>query len=650
MCRFALLILLFGSCALQGQNKVNVLIDSLKQVVSTNPKDSIKIKAYGDLCWYYRSVSQDSAFLYGNKALQLSLNTNNKQGEAQAYNDLGILHYDNSNFKKAISFYKKALLYREATKDSMQMASVYNKLGIAYQRIFKMDSAIFFSTGALKIYEGKGHIPYAAIIKNNIANIYQDLKQYDKALKSHLEVAETYKSLNDLSGLTYSYTNIGNAYLYQKDTIQALKYYLKGVKIAENNDYKAELATLYNNLGSVYKGQGNYTEAIRAYNESLTIRKQQHDNYGVASASINLGSLFLDSDKINEAESFLRDGLRLAKQSEAKELELTAYGSLLSYHAFRKNTDSILHYQNLFNTVQDSIFNKRVTKEVAEIQEQYNTAEREKELLSQRADLAEKELALNRKNTQIIGLILSAILLIILGYLLYNQQKLKNKQLRKESELKEAIVKIETQNRLQEQRLRISRDLHDNIGSQLTFIISSIENLLFAFNIQDDKLTGKLQTVSAFTKDTIYELRDTIWAMNKNEISIEDLKIRISNFVETARKLSDHVTVAFNFDEVAYEHVAFPSVKGMNLYRIIQESVNNAIKYSEATVIEISVLKDNETLKIGITDNGKGFDIDQVKIGNGIHNIRKRAEEIDALINMASQQGVGTQVNLIVNL
>ena len=80
---------------------------------------------------------------------------------------------------------------------------------------------------------------------------------------------------------------------------------------------------------------------------------------------------------------------------------------------------------------------------------------------------------------------------------------------------------------MQEQRLRISRDLHDNIGSQLTFIISSIDNLKFVTKDVNEKLKDKLSSISSFTSDTIFQLRDTIWAMNKSEITIEDLHARI---------------------------------------------------------------------------------------------------------------------------
>jgi signal transduction histidine kinase len=123
---------------------------------------------------------------------------------------------------------------------------------------------------------------------------------------------------------------------------------------------------------------------------------------------------------------------------------------------------------------------------------------------------------------------------IIISFLVYRTLKLKNKQQKQEYELKYAIEEIAHQNKLQEQRLSISRDLHDNIGAQLTFIISSIETLKQAFNIKDEKINNKLTSISNFTKDTITELRDTIWAMNHSEIDFNEIRNRILNFVEKA--------------------------------------------------------------------------------------------------------------------
>ena len=239
-------------------------------------------------------------------------------------------------------------------------------------------------------------------------------------------------------------------------------------------------------------------------------------------------------------------------------------------------------------------------------------------------------------------------LFLRLFYLLYKQQKLKNEQLLKEGELKEALIKIETQNKLQEQRLRISRDLHDNIGAQLTFIISSIENLQYSFKIKNEKLTNKLTGITGFAKDTINELRDTIWAMNKNEITLEDLQTRVLNFIDKANSASNTINVEFNVEASLLSNLKFTSVKGMNIYRIIQEAVNNAIKYAEPQTVKVSVNKMNQGVKIEIIDDGKGFDINNINKGNGLNNMGKRAKDIDTELLINSELGRGTSITFTV--
>lgn len=234
-------------------------------------------------------------------------------------------------------------------------------------------------------------------------------------------------------------------------------------------------------------------------------------------------------------------------------------------------------------------------------------------------------------------------MLSLLGYLFYNQQRLKNRQLKKENELKDALLRIETQNRLQEQRLRISRDLHDNIGAQLTFIISSLDNLKYGFKLPK-KLSEKLKNISEFTTTTIYELRDTIWAMNKSEITIEDLQLRISNFIEKANIAASQIKFQFNSNISNVEHFKLTSLQGMNVYRIIQEAINNAIKYSEAKHITIDFNYSDEQLKIQVIDDGKGFDIKTTQMNNGIYNMKKRAQEINGELVLLSQIDKGTTV------
>lgn len=195
-----------------------------------------------------------------------------------------------------------------------------------------------------------------------------------------------------------------------------------------------------------------------------------------------------------------------------------------------------------------------------------------------------------------MGLGVLAVILSLLGYLFYSQQRIKNRQLQKENELKDALIKIETQNRLQEQRLRISRDLHDNIGAQLTFIISSLDNLKYGFQLPE-KLSNKLKSISEFTSTTIYELRDTIWAMNKNEISLEDLQSRISNFIDKANFATDRIKFDFKSNASDDKNFTLTSVQGMNVYRIVQEAINNALKYANAKNITVDFNHGKKSIK-----------------------------------------------------
>ena len=615
--KIILLVVFFYTLLSTGQNHI---IDSLTTLSRTEISDSLRVKVYGDLCWYYSAVEVDSSFHYGNLALDLSKKTNNIKGEAQAYNDFGIIYYKLSEFDKSISYYKKALVIREKLKDTLGIGSLYNKMGIAYQRIFKMDSALYYNTEALEIYQQAKNVKYAALIKNNIANIYFNLKQPRKALQEHLEVAEIRKDINDDYGLVHSYTNIGNSYLSLKDTLQSISYYKRGIDIAENNNYEPELAALYNNYGAILKDRNDFKNAIVYFEKSLELRKKIKDNYGVASVSLNLGDLYLSMNKLAESERYMRQGLFLAKKTNANELEMNSYKSLLSLFAFKKNTDSVLNYQKRYISAQDSILNTRITKEIAEIQEKYDTAQREKEIAQQKEQLLKNKLQIKNKN--LISIILGFVILLLgmMAYGMYKRQKHKREEFKNKIALKEA----QSYNKLQDQRLRISRDLHDNIGSQMTFIISSVENLKFLTKDMDQQFNEKFQQIIQFSKDTIAQLRDTIWAMNQNEISFENFESRILSFLEKAKLSDEKVNISFN-SEIS-EPLFLTSIKGINLFRVVQEAINNALKHANASTINVNITKHNDNISIEISDNGKGFDIANIDAGFGLENMQKRIE------------------------
>ena len=164
----------------------------------------------------------------------------------------------------------------------------------------------------------------------------------------------------------------------------------------------------------------------------------------------------------------------------------------------------------------------------------------------------------------------------------------------------------------------------------------------------NEKLGDRLSGISSFTGQTIYELRDTIWAMNKNNISIEDLQARITNFIEKAKLFTEKTNFTFIVSpEINPDHT-FSSVKGMNIYRIIQEAVNNSLKYSGADDIRVSIEKGISAYEIKVSDNGNGFNTENVSDGNGLNNMKKRAKDIDGELDIRSSDSEGTLITLLV--
>jgi signal transduction histidine kinase len=173
-----------------------------------------------------------------------------------------------------------------------------------------------------------------------------------------------------------------------------------------------------------------------------------------------------------------------------------------------------------------------------------------------------------------------------------------------------------------------------------------LDNLKYGFKEMETKLKDRLTGISSFTSQTIYELRDTIWAMNKDSISLEDLKTRITNFMDQAKASTQGITFNFNLDQdLAADH-SFKALVGMNLYRIIQESVNNSLKYADPDTISLDFKKTAAGFELQIADNGKGFNESEIEAGNGLSNMRKRAKELQGSLQINSEAGQGTTLIL----
>jgi signal transduction histidine kinase len=649
MKKLLLLLFILSASLIQSQTKTSIKLDSLLQISKTQKGISL-ISTLNEISWEFKNSNIDSALFYARKSINISKRINNKKAIASSYNSLANCFDGLGVLDSAQIYHQKSLDIKLQIGHLVGAADSYNNLGIVYDLKGNFSKALENYFKALKIYESQevefGKVP---MVLGNIGIVYKKQKEYDKVLNYYKKALKIYEDNNYDFGIVVTKGNIGSVLLNIKKFENSIKYSNEAKELYAQLGYNRYVPYMINNIAIAKDSLKDYKQSQLLYKEAIALFRKDQNLYELTYAQIGLAKSYAKEHKFKASSSEVKSALKMIKEKGFKEFEIEAYKLLANVEEQLGNYKQAYHYFEKYAIGKDSLFEENKTKTIFELETKYETEKKEKEILLQRADLAEKELSLSKKNIQILGLGVLAIILILLGYLFYNQQKIKNKQLQKENELKDALVKIETQNHLQEQRLRISRDLHDNIGAQLTFIISSIDNLKYGFKITNDKLNSKLVGISQFTKDTIYELRDTIWAMNKSKITFEDLKTRITNFIDKANTTSINTVFEFTCEANIDTEKTFTSVEGMNIYRIIQEAVNNALKYAEASKISMDITKVDGNINIQIYDNGKGFDEKEIEYGNGINNMKKRAQDIGAEIVINSSKNRGTSIVLKIN-
>ena len=601
-----------------------------------------------------------------------------------------------NNFKQAQSFtYNNPSLAKKHAKQAVRLAALAkntklegaasNVLGLCYRNLSEYDSALVAFDDAAHIFKRLGYNTGYGNARNNYAMTLFYLGEYEKANTLLLDVIEDAGTKKLYRVLSNAHQNLGimhnsqqryrealdnfvlaekyhimtgntgaaagaannQAFIYFKHLRQydkAIAIYKKTIPIKQSIKDDKGVGIIYNNLAEIYLIKKDFAKALANINSAISIRQRINDHYGLTVSYTVLSDIHFTQKNYSNAETYAQKAVDIAKKIGARK-ELSEALKLLS-KVQNANNDISRAYQNYVSAVQieDSLLNRENFARMAELETKYETEKKEREILMQRTEIAENQLKIDQKNMVIFLVCALAVIGILLGFIFYNRQKLKTSRLEKEAELKEALRFIETQNKLQEQRLQISRDLHDNIGSQLTFIISSLDNLKYGFNIPDKALKDRIAGIGNFTRETITELRDTIWAMNKEKISFHDLATRISNFIENAKAASKGIRFDFRIDPDIPETRSFSSLKGINLYRIIQESVNNALKHAEATSIHVGIVREGKGYTISIQDNGKGFNPDEAALGNGLANIRKRVSDSEGELAILSSTGEGTSI------
>lgn len=535
------------------------------------------------------------------KALQQAKQYHYQKGIADLYTSLALISYYQGKFDKNTFYSLQAMQQHAKLQDFKKLCTDYAEYGYQLKRR-NLKQAIFF------MQKGK-------------------------------RLAEAKKYTFELGGI---YDNYGVLKEFNSELDSALYYYQKALTVKKKHKDTHGIPYSLNNIAGIYMMQKNFTLAQKYLEEAYRNRVSQKDSIGLTESLSLYGSYYEAKEDYEKAIAYWEQAKVMARENGYKNQELSCYLALAALYEKNNHSNKALSCLKKQIQLNDSLNNLQLQQDQMALDTEFQTQEKEKVLLITKAEVAKKNLFL----IGVFGLLLCSLLL---GYLVFFRQKSKTLHLEQQMKLQTALAQVEMHNKLQEQRVVISRDLHDNIGSQLTFIISSIENIKFFIGDQNDKVFERLSKISNYTKETITELRDTIWAMNKDTISMEDLLGRVSNHVNQAKLASVNKTIEFsNTIEENYKR-DFSSQEGIYIFRIIQEALNNAIKYSDAAHIHISFSLQQEEMQISIHDNGKGFHMQQTNHGHGLSNMYKRAAEIGAVVEIHSNLGKGTNILLKVS-
>jgi signal transduction histidine kinase len=208
------------------------------------------------------------------------------------------------------------------------------------------------------------------------------------------------------------------------------------------------------------------------------------------------------------------------------------------------------------------------------------------------------------------------------------------------------VRRVHEENMVERERLRIARDIHDDLGARLTHI-SLLSSLAESHTLAEgDK--ASFQKISEMTREMVSALYQTVWTVNPENDHLESL---VNFLCQLINKMCESASIRCRIQALEIpENRPVTSEIRHNVSMVVKEIVNNALKHSRATEIQFKAWFENQALEILLADNGQGFEIDNVRPGNGLVNIRERIAAIGGRVSIESTLGRGSQFRLTIKI
>lgn len=594
----------------------------------------------------HEKQKMDSIFIvlytidYSNKNLSDKLSkdflafTKNQPLQGKAYLARALYYSSLTDYKMSNYYCKNSILHLKKEKDSIALTFAYQLLVIAYERTGNFDLAIQTSEQALDLAKKLNNYVLIANTYKAIGLIMSRKTNYQMAKVYHVQSLAYYQKSQHEIGVQATYTNLGISYKNLGQYDSAFYYQKESLALAKKIKSNHGIAFAYNDLGNLYMISNKLDSALYCYNQSVKLRQQMNEKWELGYTYNYLGELYCAWQQKDKSIDYLRKAENLAYETgNVKQLYETYEQLSLTFAKF-KQYDSAFYYNQLFQQKKDSltVLMNNLSAEMLITNYEFDKKQQEIMILQNRTSM--QALSINSQRTWLW--IAGFGIVSLCGFILLSirNKKLRLAKITLENQQKEELLRRDSQEKILEDRKRISRELHDNIGANLTVFKEMITNL---------EKTDQIQEMKQLTEETIQELRKSVWLLNHEKSSLEEWVIRLKEYFRHIKKVEIfcHTTTIGN--------PVFHASILTELFRVIQEGVNNALKHASCSEIKITIRLVENSLNMTIEDNGSGLGSEAV-MGFGLQNMRERISSIHGKISFDHVANSGTKISVNVLL
>jgi len=615
-------------------------VASLLQRIHGLPKGDARLNAILDLCEMHYNLNRDTLDKYAVESRELVIGIQDsllqvRVGLANANNYFrwGWTDSCRSEVKRALASCPESNLkfrryYFELLRlEGMSYASVGNyqvALDILYQLINKAQHYRDDRTVALN--------------SNSVASVALARGDAQEALSWVNRALTASATLRDAAAIqVVCYINKASAFRLVGRADSASRYIKLALPLARADDNLYVLGVALRTHADIEREAGHTEAAEDALLEMIALRQHTGDEHQYVEDRIGLVNFYIETNQIHKAIDVCLIALRSGdtySDPSGKEtgqtytnhpaLRLQYYEVLAK--CYKLQGDQVRYQRTLENIIaaKDTLYQINSAEAIAEIQTKYEVQQKENIIIQQ-------ELALAQRNNQILMVLGGLIIVLLTSVLFFNIYQRRHKV---------RIAKAE-----ENERKRISTDLHDNLGAYAASIASNINHI--------KQPESDLQSVTALRElqlnanAMMTELNNTIWVLKHEDLSLTAISDRLKLMMQRLAPSYPHVTLDVN-ESIGHEHV-LPSSQAFHLFRIIQEGINNALVHSGCKNVVVHI-DAGETWEVRIEDDGRGMPVcgpeSGIIGGNGLGNMRLRAEQCGWQIQWIAHEPGGTSVRI----